>query len=44
MHNGVFCITDRLRSIYMMNMYKAKAYSASSSTSPLTNAFGFKSV
>jgi uncharacterized zinc-type alcohol dehydrogenase-like protein len=35
MHNGVFCISERPASIYIMHMYNAKAYSATSATSPL---------
>src|SRR5664279_4783524 len=35
MHNGVFCISERPASIYIMHMYSAKAYSAASATSPL---------
>src|SRR6202047_539318 len=37
MHNGVLCISGRSPSIYIKCMYKAKAYSAASATSPLAS-------
>src|ERR1700688_3988667 len=37
MHNGAFCISRRGALIYNKYMYKAKAYSAASATSPLAS-------
>ncbi len=37
MHNGVFCITTVWTNIYITHMYSARAYSASSATSPLAS-------
>ena len=37
MYNGAFCISGQLPNIYIEYMYKAKAYSAASHTSPLAS-------